>query len=115
MEFPTIVQSLHTFLVCYQTATIYTIPTKIPRITFCVRLNIKNPLNIRNIGAVKVRDANNAETFGKNCACNTQLNWPQGFLTKFVFLKTLGRGFLTKFVFSKTPGRGLAFWCLTER
>ena len=57
-----------------------------------VSSNIKNPLNIRNIGAVKVRDANNAETFGQNCACNTQLNWPQGFLTKFVFLKTLGRG-----------------------
>ena len=38
---------------------------------------------------MKVRDANNAETFGQNCACNTQLNWPQGFLTKFVFSKTL--------------------------
>ena len=55
---------------------------------------------------MKVRDANNAETFGQNCACNTQFNWPQGFLTKFVFSKTLGRGFLTKFVFSKTPGGG---------
>ena len=93
MEFPTIVQSLNTLLVCYLTATIYTIPTKIPSKDHILRqIKYVEPVEYtkyRDLRAVKVRDANNAETFGQNCACNTQLNQPQGFLTKFVFSKTL--------------------------